>query len=289
MGNLKYNEYAEDTANEEAEDLASSNASFMKLKEGRNIIRILPAPQGQRSPFNVTFQHFVDIAGNRKSVICAKVTARKRCLVCEKIDELRKSKSQADQEMASALYARRRIFCNVIDRAPGEEAKGPKILGFGKSVHEQLVALRTDPTQGGDYVNPESGYDVVITRTGHGKNDTKYHVGLAKKETPLERSGNENIMQEWIDNQPSHEQLKRLPEATELKQLLSGEEVSEDEEEEEEEAPPKKAPPAAAARRTSLGGAPKSSLAPKRSSLTSKKRSVEDDATDYVEAEVVED
>lgn len=292
MGNLNYGDYSEDTALEEKEEIDASGAAFMKLKVGRNIVRILPPPAGKRSPFRTAFQHFIEMAGVRKSVICARQEARKPCLVCQKIDEMRKSRLPVDQEMANAMFARRRIFCNVIDRS--DEAKGPKVLAFGKTVHEQLVALRTDPSAGGDYVHPEEGCDVIITRSGTGKNDTKYQVALARKESPLERSGDTNVMQAWIDAQQNLEQYAKLPSGEEVKQLLSGEaedETPAEEGEEEEEAAPRRPAPKPAgnrpAPRPTVTTAPRVTVPKKTAAAAPKRRSVEDDVID-VEGEEVE-
>lgn len=247
MGNLNYGEYDEDTAAQEKEELdASGGAEFMKLKVGRNIIRVLPPPVGQRKPYRTVHQHFIEIGPVSQSVICARLEAKKPCAVCQKVDELRKSQAKIDQDMASSLFARRRVFANVIDRA--EPEKGPKVLAFGKTIHEQLVALRSDEISGADYVHPLKGYDVVIERTGTGKNDTKYKVTLARKESAL--GATEALMQEWIDTQRNLDTYAKLPGIEEVRKLLSGE----DEDEEQEAAPPargaRSAAPSARARRT---------------------------------------
>lgn len=266
MGNLlNYGSYDEETAEQEKEELdQSGGAEFMKLKPGQNKVRILPPPTGKRSPFRVVYQHFIEMPGGSKSVICARLEAKKPCAVCAKVNELRASRSEEDQKIANDLFARRRVFCNVIDRA--EPDKGPKVLAFGKTVHEQLVALR-NPDVGGDYCHPEEGYDVIIERTGTGKNDTKYKVFLSRKESPLGSSV--EVMQGWIDAQKNLDTFAALPSAQEVKQLLSGEEADE----EEDAAPPPRR--AAVAQK-----APPTTTKPKR-------RSLDDDAID-VEVEEVD-
>ncbi len=261
MGNvLNYGDYDEETAQQEKDDLASGGADFMKLVVGRNLLRILPPPPGKRTPFRVAYQHFIEVGGNSQSVICARLEAKQPCGVCMKIDQLRKSKEKVDQDMASAFFARRRVFVNVFDRNEPDETKRMKVLAFGKSIHEQLTALRTDEVAGADYVNPEKGFDVVIERTGTGKNDTKYKVFLARKSTPLADSIPK--MQELIDTQRNLDGYAKLKSADEIKQLLSGEEADE-------------AAPAARPGRTPGPGA-----------TASKRRTAEDDAIDVDGEEV---
>lgn len=283
MPNLSYGTYDEETAEQEKEELSAQGAEFMKLKVGRNIVRVLPPPKGEKSPFRVVFQHFIEMPGGSKSVICARLEAKKPCTVCEHVNRLRKSTIKADQDAANDLFARRRVFCNVIDRS--DEASGPKLLAFGKTVHEQLTTLRTDPAAGGNYIDPFEGSDVIITRTGTGKNDTKYQVALARKTTTLEKHGNEKIMQDWIDNQADLNKFAKLPSTAEVRALLAGEEPpgdAEDEDEDEDIAPsPKKVAPKSGA--VERARAAQSSAKAARSATpmrSPKKRSIDADAVD---------
>ena len=50
-----------------------------------------------------------------------------------------------------------RAFAAVIDR--NGESKGPQVLGFGKTILEDLRNLREDEDAGGDYTHPIEGCD----------------------------------------------------------------------------------------------------------------------------------
>lgn len=260
MGNLKFGEYDEETAAQEKEDLEAGGAEFMKLKAGRNLVRILPPPPGQRKPFRTVYQHFIEIGPVKQSVICARMEAKKPCAVCMKVEELRKSKNDLDQQMANSLFARRRVFANVIDRS--EPDKGPKVLAFGKTVHEQLVALRSDEEAGANYVHPLTGHDIVIERTGTGKTDTKYKVMLGKQKA---LGPSDEVMQEWIDTQHDLNAYAKLPSLDDVRKLLSGE--TDESAEGEEEKP------------QARGGNGRG---------TGKRRSAEDDAIDTEGEEVAD-
>jgi hypothetical protein len=111
------------------------------------------------------------------------------CPACIKADRLRATGNAKDAAAASDMWPGRRVFANVINRA--QETEGPIIFGFGKLIHEALLALRTNEDVGGDYTHPYDGLDIVIERTGTGKIDTKYRVYPVRRSTPL---GN----MEWI-------------------------------------------------------------------------------------------
>lgn len=215
MSNIvKWGSYDAEAAQAEADDLAKSGGSkFFKFKVGKNLLRILPPPVGKKSPFRVVWQHSWNVNGEFRSVTCPRYEAKEPCPACTKADQLRGSTNPADQERAKDFFARRRIFANAIDREHPEE--GPQVVAFGKTVHEALVALRTDPDAGGDYTHPESGFDIVIERKGTGKNDTEYKVLAARKSTPL---GDLT----WIDQQANLEQFAKVMTPDEMRERLSG-------------------------------------------------------------------
>ena len=282
---LKYNDYEDETAQAEQEESdASGGPGFVKIKEGKNYLRILPPTGEARSPFRVTYQHFINMPGangKTQSVICARMEAKKHCQVCEMVDRLRESQSKQDQDAANDLFVRRRVFCNVIDR--NDEEAGPKVWAFGKQVHEQLLALRTDRKGGGNYVDPINGFDIIVDRKGTGKNNTEYTIRGNRDSSPLADS--EEVMQEWIDTQHNLNQYARLPDNEKVAGLLPG---GEEEEEEERPAPVRK--PAAVAQRPSAaaraGGSGRYANAPRETAPAPKaaarpaRRTAEDDAID---------
>jgi hypothetical protein len=214
MANLqKFGEYALDTAIEEQEALdAESSGEFMKLAVGRNVIRILPPLRGKNSPFRTTYQHYIDTADGKWVFTCPRVEAKKRCPVCERAQAMRASGNPADREQAYDLLPKRRVFCSVINRA--EPDKGPMVLGFGKTIHEQLVALRRDEDTGGDFTHPTNGIDVVIDRAGSGKTDTRYTVNLARRTSPIHSDAAQ--VAAWADAMPDLDNFARLPSDEEL-------------------------------------------------------------------------
>lgn len=203
MANLvKYGAYDTEAASDEQAGM-QSRADIMKLEVGKNIVRFLPPPleatwaknpkTGKLSPFLVVWTHYVHIPGKQEPVsfACPRSQANAPCPVCQKIDALKATGNPADYDRAKDLFAQRRVYANVINRTKPD--LGVVVLPFGKKIHERLIEIRQNPDIGGDFTNPETGFDIVISRVGTGKKDTRYSADPART-TPL---GN----LEWITQQ----------------------------------------------------------------------------------------
>lgn len=211
---VNYGAYEVEAADAEHEDLSRGGGNFMKLDTGRNVVRFLPPPAGRNTPFVTVFQHFLNLPGFAEPIIfnCPRLMARKGCPACQKGEKLKSTGNQKDADAARDFWASRRVFANVIDR--NDEDAGPKILGFGKLIHEALVAIRRDEDAGGDFTDPVDGFDIVIERTGTTKTDTRYTVRPARKSSEL---GN----LEWIETQPDLRYLAKVPTLEEIKAMVS--------------------------------------------------------------------
>jgi hypothetical protein len=215
-GNIvEYGAYTPEAAEEEHDALGkASGGQFMKLEVGRNVIRILPPPPGRNTPFVTTYQHFINLPGREPIVFnCPRMMERRQCPACMKADKLRSSANSMDQDAARDFWASRRVFCAVIDRA--DQDAGPKVLGFGKTVHEALVAIRRDEDAGGDFTDPAHGFDIIVERVGTGKMDTRYKVMPARKSSPLGKH-------EWITAQPNLRALAGVPSWEEIVGMVKG-------------------------------------------------------------------
>lgn len=218
MANIqKWGEWnADDAEKAREESEASGQGDFMKLSVGRNVIRILPPKPGKRDPFRVIYKHFIELPGVEKmSFVCPRAEAKKPCPACKKVDELRASGAPADYELAGEILAQRNVYCNVIDRANPE--KGVQILRIGKQMHEQLLALRTDEQDGGNYTHPVDGFDIIIERVGTGKKDTRYTLKPARSNSPL--ADDATVAEEWLESMRDLDALARLPTEEELAKL----------------------------------------------------------------------
>ena len=225
MNNLvKYGSYDPEEAEKEQEELDKlGSGSFLKLKVGRNVVRVLPPKLGQRSPFTMTYQHVINKPGAAKPISfnCPRMMSKKPCPVCQKAEQLRSTGRDADYKAAGDLLPRLRVYCNVIDRSNPEA--GPKVMAIGKTVHEELVALRRDQDAGGDYTHPETGFDIIIKRTGTTKNDTSYDIKPARENSPLGDM-------EWIEMQANHSRYAQVPSIEDIRKMLLGDAADDEEE-----------------------------------------------------------
>jgi hypothetical protein len=182
---------------------------FLKLKSGKNRIRVMPpwTDEGKNA-----YQWWREVwthwgvgpdDENKKTVACPKKTpqldgAATDCPVCDEVERLRATGDPADLEEAKALRARMRVFVNAIDLEDPEwtqenidemigagveedrlpEVGDPKIqvLGFGSMIFKELLDYYNDEI---DMTDLEEGYNVIITKEGKDLN-TKYRVRLEK-------------------------------------------------------------------------------------------------------------
>lgn len=190
----KWGTYTAEAAEEERAALdEEGGADFMKLSVGRNIVRILPPVRGKNTPFRVTYQHYIETADGKWAFTCPRLENDQRCPVCELAMSLQRSGKPADRDRGYQIKAKRRVYANVINRADPD--KGPVVLAFGKTIHDELVKLRQDEVTGGDYTHPVNGIDVIIDRVGSGKTDTEYSVNLARQLSPLHPDA--TVMNAW--------------------------------------------------------------------------------------------
>ena len=206
-GLVKWGSYDPKQAEKERTESASPS-DFMKLVEWRNVVRILPPKAGENSPFKLVRQHFIKQAGGSTPVVfvCPKQHGGGRCPACEQAAKFRATGVKVDRDKAWELSPKLRVFANVIDRK--DEAAGPKLLGFGKTIFDELTALRQDEDAGGDYCHPTEGFDVIIERTGTGKNDTEYATRLARAASPITKDA--KLMDAWYEGMADLSMLTTL-------------------------------------------------------------------------------
>lgn len=219
MAIVKYGAYTPEAAEADAK-AAQRVGNFLKLAPGKHRLRFLPPPVGKKSIFKKVNQHFIEVNGQKIAFVCPRYEAKLKCPGCLEVDRLLKSGNAADREYAKEIRASERFFANVINKA--EPEKGVQVMQVPWGIHQALTALAKDTDAGGDFTNPEHGFDILVTRTGTGKNDTRYQVFPDRKSTPLAPSAEE--MQSLIDSQPDLDILGSLKSFEELVQAMAGQE-----------------------------------------------------------------
>jgi hypothetical protein len=188
---------------------------FEEIAVGENVFRFLPVVTGD--PVRVTAVHYIDsVPGLEKMVVfaCPRVELKQPCIACQKSEELAKTGNPIDRERAYRISAGLRCYANVVNRKRTDNSV--KVLAFGKGIWDALKAIRQNARMGGDYTDPtENGFDIIITREGTGKNDTKYAVAADRQSSalaPTVEQINEIIMSTknldaFVDPTPSPELL----------------------------------------------------------------------------------
>lgn len=160
-----------------------------KLASAKNLIRILPRWDGNlEGEFYHDFgQHFIkDKAGNVLAIyVCTATTFGRECEVCSEI--ARHSASTTDEEVVHALGEARssnRVLVNAIYmNGPHANAKtDPVLLELPVTVMNDILGIMETYMEDHqlNLISLSEGYDVVITKTGAGR-ETKYTVTPSPK------------------------------------------------------------------------------------------------------------
>lgn len=234
---VKYGDFSEEDAAEEAQELDKSGGSkvVLKLEPGKKVLRFIPPPPGKKWK-RVVYVHYIDVPGvGRVSFNCPRHESKKYCIACEREQRLRATGNERDEKKAMSIMAKRQCFANVIDRA--DEAFGPHVLRFGKMIEKQLIELRQDEDMGGNFIDPVKGIDVAIITKGS-KMSTEYKVVAANKAKLLPLADDVTQMNAWIEGQHNLEKYAKILSADDIEKLLKGEKIerrdSSDDEEEDE-------------------------------------------------------
>jgi hypothetical protein len=174
-------------------DVSRGAKGFLRLSDGRNIIRILPAVGEMEFFFQEVGKHNLPPDG-KKSFYCPKFTSggNLECPICDYVDELYKSGDKVNKELASKLRVRRMFWMNAVDR--GNAKAGPQVYTPGVTVFGTIASLIGDPDYG-DIFDPTDGTDLIIEKSGK-ELDTEYQVKPKRTSTPL--SDDEDEMKKWL-------------------------------------------------------------------------------------------
>jgi len=195
----------------------SGGATFVTIKDGRNVVRILP-PFGEMDSFAVeAWVHYgigkSDTDKKGKMVVCPKTANENNpCPACElskQLYSLSKKKDDKAMKEAKQFNKKKRVYYNAIDKADvledfelredpqdkdkqiwfnkkTDEQESPiKVLGTGIGVYKDLIKIIIDPEYG-DITDPEEGLDIIITKSGSGQFNTEYEVKSVRKESAIE-------------------------------------------------------------------------------------------------------
>tara|TARA_Y100001970_G_scaffold52693_3_gene66670 strand:- start:20652 stop:21413 length:762 start_codon:yes stop_codon:yes gene_type:complete len=138
------------------ENKGGNNNRFWRPQDGEQTIRIVPTADGD--PFKDYWFHYN--VGDNPGFLSPKRNFGEDCPLDSFVRQLWQEGTEDSKRMAKKLSARQRFFAPVVVR--GEEDKGVRVWGFGKTVYETLLNLVLNPEYG-DITDAESGTDLVLT------------------------------------------------------------------------------------------------------------------------------
>ena len=205
------------------------SADYDKLEKGKNVRRILP-PKGDKDVFwSEGYLHFGLGDDGKKTVTCLETYGEgKKCPICQYVEELKKSKSKEDKQLADKIRRVKRTYIAVLNRDADEEK--PLVLPVGQTIMKQVVDLICDPDYG-DITDFNEGRDITITKSGSGLS-TEYSV-IAKPKTSI---ASEDFDEDELDEEiPDLDALfvKKTPD--ELQAILDGEDEDDKDSDDEDD------------------------------------------------------
>lgn len=198
-----------------------STIDYMKLKVGKNNIRLMPewtneGPNANQF-YRELFTHW-NVGGDGSdgspgiTFLCPRLTlgaVSKECPVCEEMFRLYKTKDPLDAEKAKALKARKGYLSNVVDLddasftledfkkfKEGNPDKDPhfavgdtkvKVLNYGVTLFSEIFDYFVDGEI--DLTDLDTGRNIVIKRVGTGRQDTEYTLRVDMAESPFKFKG----------------------------------------------------------------------------------------------------
>jgi len=148
---------------------------FWKSPVGNTEIRILPPTavfEGDMCIRQVVHYGFEDKRGSKRCVACLR-EHDEDCPLCEFVEELNATGEKNDKKIAHDCRAGLQLICEVIVRP----SKRVRIWTMPVSIYRVLASAAAS-ARIGDFTHSKTGRDVLITRVGTGKFDTKYSAQL---------------------------------------------------------------------------------------------------------------
>lgn len=242
----------------------SSDGKYFKIQgvpageENRKVVRVLPAwgpsaeIDGMKFPYVTARQHYGFSQGGRNTTIACPETAdtykgwskhKFSCPVCKFSARLKSSDSKKLKKLGDRLRGNPQFYVNLIDRA---EPKIVKVYGTNKKFMDNILDAEED------ILDPETGRDIIIIRTGSTMKSTRYKYQIRLKQSPIglvnwqkkmyqldkdviEWRTKEEIMELLMDNYPEEMIEVGMAPSKKAKPLKKKKKVREEEPEDEDE------------------------------------------------------
>jgi len=166
----------------EEQGLPVGGGNFFEPKEGKNVIRFLPPLKG-KLPIKTWYKHYFQAGGERKAIVCTKLSFNQACPLCERRLKLASSGSRADQKQARAYEASAKVYANVVDMKNPE--KGVQVFRCSPGLFKKIRKAIDIADVGKIFADPLKGFNIVFGKTGEGLGTEYDPVAVARESTPL--------------------------------------------------------------------------------------------------------
>ena len=137
------------------ENRGNGKSAFWRPEDGEQVIRLLPTSDGD--PFKEFWFHYN--LGKNPGFLSPKKNFGEDDPLNDFIRKLYNEGTDESVKMAKNLNARQRFFSPVLVR--GEEDKGVRLWGYGKTAYKELLNLVLNPEYG-DITDVNQGTDLTI-------------------------------------------------------------------------------------------------------------------------------
>lgn len=167
---------------QEEQKLPAGGGNFFEPQTGKNVIRFLPPLKGKLA-IKTWYKHYFQAGGERKAIVCTKLSFNQPCPLCERRLKLASSGSRADQKQARAYEAGAKVYANIVDMKNPE--KGVQVFRCSPGLFKKIRKAIDIADVGKIFADPLKGFNIVFGKTGAGL-DTEYDpVAVARESTPL--------------------------------------------------------------------------------------------------------
>lgn len=177
---------------------ARKESIFWKPSDGEQTIRILPVGDGD--PFKEFWFHYN--LGNNRGFLSPKRNFGESDPLDDFVRKLFNDGTEDSVKMAKNLMARQRFFSPVIVR--GEEEKGVRLWGYGKTAYKELISLALNPDYG-DITDPESGTDLVL-KYGKPPGASFPQTTITPRRRPSPLSADPDLTADWVNSVPDFDE-----------------------------------------------------------------------------------
>ncbi len=193
---------------------SKKNLTWRPQKDEESTVRLISFPDNDGQPFKERWFYYN--IGNNPGLL-APHQFGKPDPIQSLINKLRSDDTKESYELAKQLYPKMRSYAPVVVR--GEEDKGVRLWGFGKTVYQELLKTMLD-SDFGDITDIKNGFDIKVSVSQPaGQTYASTTVRPRPKSTPLASDAKQ--VKEWTDSIPDLDELYTTKSYDELERIIN--------------------------------------------------------------------